>query len=107
MSRAYCVVVFAIALVVFGVVTDVFGVLYTLSTMPGWVQDGMVSASDAGRETLTCHITGRHFARDGEVCVDISEYINDTSFIEPTGTCGTESTMYGQGVECEVFDRFG
>lgn len=42
MSRAYCVVVFAIALVVFGVVTDVFGVLYTLSTMPGWVQAGAV-----------------------------------------------------------------
>ena len=35
MSRAYCVVAFAIALVVFGVVTDVFGMLYTLSTMPG------------------------------------------------------------------------
>lgn len=30
MSRAYCVVAFAIALVVFGVVTDVFGMLYTL-----------------------------------------------------------------------------
>lgn len=42
MSRAYCVVAFAIALVVFGVVTDVFGVLYTLSTMPGWVQAGTV-----------------------------------------------------------------
>ena len=34
--------VFAIALVVFGVVTDVFGMLYTLSTMPGWVQAGAV-----------------------------------------------------------------
>ena len=33
---------FAIALVVFGVVTDVFGMLYTLSTMPGWVQAGAV-----------------------------------------------------------------
>lgn len=42
MSRAYCVVVFAIALIVFGVVTDVFGMLYTLSTMPGWVQAGAV-----------------------------------------------------------------
>ena len=42
MSRAYCVVAFAIALVVFGVVTDVFGMLYTLSTMPGWVQAGAV-----------------------------------------------------------------
>lgn len=42
MSRAYCVVVFAIALVVFGVVTDVFGMMYTLSTMPGWVQAGAV-----------------------------------------------------------------
>ena len=42
MSRAYCVVAFAIALVVFGVVTDVFGVLYTLSTMPGGVQAGAV-----------------------------------------------------------------
>lgn len=41
MSRAYCVVAFAIALV-FGVVTDVFGMLYTLSTMPGWVQAGAV-----------------------------------------------------------------
>ena len=42
MSRAYCVVAFAIALVVFGVVTDVLGMLYTLSTMPGWVQAGAV-----------------------------------------------------------------
>ena len=42
MSRAYCVVAFAIALFVFGVVTDVFGMLYTLSTMPGWVQAGAV-----------------------------------------------------------------
>ena len=42
MSRAYLVVAFAIALVVFGVVTDVFGMLYTLSTMPGWVQAGAV-----------------------------------------------------------------
>lgn len=42
MSRAYCVVAFAITLVVFGVVTDVFGMLYTLSTMPGWVQAGAV-----------------------------------------------------------------
>ena len=42
MSRAYCVVAFAIALVVFGVVTDVFGMLYTLSIMPGWVQAGAV-----------------------------------------------------------------
>lgn len=42
MSRAYCVVAFAIALIVFGVVTDVFGMLYTLSTMPGWVQAGAV-----------------------------------------------------------------
>ena len=42
MSRAYCVVAFAIALVVFGVVTDVFGMLYTLSTMPGWIQAGAV-----------------------------------------------------------------
>lgn len=42
MSRAYCVVAFAIALVVFGVVTDVFGMLYTLSTTPGWVQAGAV-----------------------------------------------------------------
>lgn len=42
MSRAYCVVAFAIALVVFGVVTDVFGMLYTLSTIPGWVQAGAV-----------------------------------------------------------------
>lgn len=42
MSRAYLVVAFAIALVVFGVVTDVFGTLYTLSTMPGWVQAGAV-----------------------------------------------------------------
>lgn len=42
MSRAYCVVAFAIALVVFGVVTDVFSMLYTLSTMPGWVQAGAV-----------------------------------------------------------------
>lgn len=41
MSRAYRVVAFAIALV-FGVVTDVFGMLYTLSTMPGWVQAGAV-----------------------------------------------------------------
>lgn len=37
MFRAYWIVAFAIALVVFGIVTDVFGVLYTLSTMPGWV----------------------------------------------------------------------
>lgn len=42
MSRAYCVVAFAVALVVFGVVTDVFGRMYTLSTMPGWVQAGAV-----------------------------------------------------------------
>lgn len=42
MFRAYWIVAFAIALVVFGVVTDVFGVLYTLSTMPGWVQAGAV-----------------------------------------------------------------
>lgn len=42
MFRAYWIVVFAIALVVFGVVTDVFGMLYTLSTMPGWVQAGAV-----------------------------------------------------------------
>lgn len=42
MSRAYCVVAFAIVLIVFGVVTDVFGMLYTLSTMPGWVQAGAV-----------------------------------------------------------------
>lgn len=42
MSRAYCVVAFAVALVVFGVVTDVFGMLYTLSTAPGWVQAGAV-----------------------------------------------------------------
>lgn len=42
MSRAYLVVAFAIVLLVFGVVTDVFGVLYTLSTMPGWVQAGAV-----------------------------------------------------------------
>lgn len=42
MFRAYWVVVFAIALVVFGVVTDVFGMLYTLYTMPGWVQAGAV-----------------------------------------------------------------
>lgn len=42
MFRAYWVVVFTIVLVVFGVVTDVFGVLYTLSTMPGWVQAGAV-----------------------------------------------------------------
>ncbi len=42
MFRAYWIVVFVIALVVFGVVTDVFGVLYTLSTMPGWVQAGAV-----------------------------------------------------------------
>lgn len=41
MSRAYRVVAFAIALV-FGVVTDVFGMLYTLSTMPGWIQAGAV-----------------------------------------------------------------
>jgi hypothetical protein len=40
MSRVYWVVAFAVALVVFGIVTDVFGVLYTLSTMPGWVQAG-------------------------------------------------------------------
>lgn len=42
MSRAYCVVAFFVALVVFGIMTDVFGVLYTLSTMPGWVQAGAV-----------------------------------------------------------------
>ena len=42
MSRAYCVVAFFVALVVFGIVTAVFGVLYTLSTMPGWVQAGAV-----------------------------------------------------------------
>ena len=42
MSRAYCVVAFAIALLVFGVVTDVFSMLYTLSTMPWWVQAGAV-----------------------------------------------------------------
>lgn len=42
MSRAYCVVAFFVALVVFGIVTDVFGVLYTLSTMLGWVQAGAV-----------------------------------------------------------------
>lgn len=42
MFRAYWIVAFAIALVVFGVVTDVFGVLYTLSTMPWWVQAGAV-----------------------------------------------------------------
>ena len=42
MSRAYCVVAFAVALVVFGVVTDVFGMLYMLSTAPGWVQAGAV-----------------------------------------------------------------
>ena len=42
MFRAYWIVAFAIALVVFGVVTDVFGILYTLSTMPGWVQAGAV-----------------------------------------------------------------
>lgn len=42
MFRAYWIVAFAIALVVFGIVTDVFGVLYTLSTMPGWVQAGAV-----------------------------------------------------------------
>lgn len=42
MSRAYCVVAFAVALVVFGVVTDVFGLMYTLSTAPGWVQAGAV-----------------------------------------------------------------
>lgn len=41
MFRAYWIVAFAIALV-FGVVTDVFGMLYTLSTMPGWVQAGAV-----------------------------------------------------------------
>lgn len=40
MFRAYWIVAFAIVLVVFGVVTDVFGMLYTLSTMPGWVQAG-------------------------------------------------------------------
>jgi hypothetical protein len=39
MSRVYWVVAFAVALVV---VTDVFGMLYTLSTMPGWVQAGAV-----------------------------------------------------------------
>lgn len=42
MFRAYWIVAFAIALVVFGVVTDVFGMLYTLSTMQGWVQAGAV-----------------------------------------------------------------
>ena len=42
MSRVYCVVAIFVALVVFGIVTDVFGVLYTLSTMPGWVQAGAV-----------------------------------------------------------------
>lgn len=42
MSRVYWVVAFFVALVVFGIVTDVFGVLYTLSTMPGWVQAGAV-----------------------------------------------------------------
>lgn len=42
MFRAYWIMAFAIALVVFGVVTDVFGMLYTLSTMPGWVQAGAV-----------------------------------------------------------------
>ena len=42
MFRAYWIVAFAIALVVFGVVTDVFGMLYTLYTMPGWVQAGAV-----------------------------------------------------------------
>ena len=42
MFRAYWIVAFAIALVVFGIVTDVFGMLYTLSTMPGWVQAGAV-----------------------------------------------------------------
>lgn len=42
MFRAYWIVAFAIALLVFGVVTDVFGMLYTLSTMPGWVQAGAV-----------------------------------------------------------------
>jgi hypothetical protein len=35
-------VAFFVALVVFGIVTAVFGVLYTLSTMPGWVQAGAV-----------------------------------------------------------------
>ncbi len=42
MHVVYKIVAFAIALVVFGVVTDVFGMLYTLSTMPGWVQAGAV-----------------------------------------------------------------
>lgn len=42
MSRAYCVVAFAVALVVFGVVTDVFGLMYTLSTASGWLQAGAV-----------------------------------------------------------------
>ena len=42
MFRAYWIMAFAIALVVFGVVTDVFGMLYTLSTIPGWVQAGAV-----------------------------------------------------------------
>lgn len=42
MFRAYWIMAFAIALVVFGVVTDVFGMLYTLSTMPGWVQAGAI-----------------------------------------------------------------
>ena len=42
MFRAYWIVAFAIALVVFGVVTDVFGMLYTLYTIPGWVQAGAV-----------------------------------------------------------------
>lgn len=36
----YWIVAFAVALVVFCVVTDVFSMLYTLSTMPGWVQAG-------------------------------------------------------------------
>lgn len=40
MSRAYCVVAFAVALVVFGVVTDVFGLMYTMSTAPWWVHAG-------------------------------------------------------------------
>lgn len=42
MSRAYCVVAFAVALVVFGVATDVFGLMYTMSTAPWWVQAGAV-----------------------------------------------------------------
>lgn len=42
MHVVYKIVTFSIVLVVFGVVTDVFGMLYTLSTMPGWVQAGAV-----------------------------------------------------------------